>query len=93
MKNCNDYLRAELAQSPEVRVILALGAVAHAALLRACGLKTAQCRFAHAAEHALGGGRVLRRLLSLQPLQHADPQADVTAMFEAVVGRAVELAA
>src|SRR6202022_60101 len=38
IKACNDFLRAELAQSPEVRVILALGAIAHAAVLRASGL-------------------------------------------------------
>ena len=35
IKECNAYLEAELAQSPEVRVILALGAIAHAAVLRA----------------------------------------------------------
>src|ERR1700678_4753308 len=38
IKACNDFLRAELAQSREVRVILALGAIAHAAVLRALEL-------------------------------------------------------
>ena len=33
IKECNRYLQAELAQSPEVRVILALGAIAHHAVL------------------------------------------------------------
>ena len=52
IKKCNAYLEAELAQSPEVRVILALGAIAHAAVLRAHGLHGGRFQFAHAAEHA-----------------------------------------
>ena len=36
VKECNAYLRAELKQSAGARVILALGAIAHAAVLRAC---------------------------------------------------------
>src|SRR5260221_13846378 len=35
IKVCNDFLRAELDQSRDVRVILALGTIAHAAVLRA----------------------------------------------------------
>src|SRR5712671_3201418 len=38
IKVCNDFLRAELTLSHSARVILALGAIAHAAVLRACGL-------------------------------------------------------
>src|SRR5271154_3354669 len=38
IKACNEYLRAELAQSPDARVILALGAIAHGAVLRASDL-------------------------------------------------------
>src|SRR5271170_5985199 len=48
IKVCNDYLRAELAHSRSVRVILALGAIAHASVLRACDLKNGAHRFAHA---------------------------------------------
>jgi len=92
VKNCNDYLREELAQSPEVRVILALGAVAHAALLRASGLKSAQYRFAHAAEHALEGGRVLVDSYHCSRY-NTQTRRLTSAMFESVVGRAVELAA
>src|SRR6202046_2188188 len=39
IKACNDFLRAELEQSTEARVIMALGGVAHAAVLRACHLR------------------------------------------------------
>ena len=48
----NRYLAAELRQRPP-RVILALGSVAHQAVLMACGLKRASLKFAHHAVHAL----------------------------------------
>jgi uracil-DNA glycosylase family 4 len=59
IRTCNAYLAAELARADEVRVILALGLVAHKAVLMACGLKQAACAFAHGARHELPGGRVL----------------------------------
>ena len=88
IKECNRYLEAELAQSPEVRVILALGAIAHTAVLRAHGLRVGEYRFAHAAEHALPGGRVL--LDSYHCSRYNTQTRRLTAaMFEAVVERAV----
>jgi uracil-DNA glycosylase len=90
IKECNRYLEAELAQSPEVRVILALGAIGHIAVLRAHGLRVSQYRFAHAAEHALPGGRVL--LDSYHCSRYNTQTRRLTApMFEAVVERAVAL--
>ena len=56
---CNDFLRAELGGLPAATVVLALGAIAHGAVLRAQGLKASACKFAHGAEHRLPGGRVL----------------------------------
>src|ERR1700694_5576203 len=38
IKICNDYLRAELAASRTVRAVLALGGIAHQAVLKACDL-------------------------------------------------------
>lgn len=55
---CNRYLAAELASLPDVTV-LALGNVAHAAVLKALKLKAAAFKFAHAARHDLPDGRVL----------------------------------
>ena len=49
---CNRYLAAELRQAPP-RVILALGSVAHQAVLMACGLKRSSCSFNHHAVHEL----------------------------------------
>jgi uracil-DNA glycosylase family 4 len=59
IKTCNAYLSAELAVAPEVRVILALGLVAHKAVLMALGLKQSALTFAHGARHVLPDGRIL----------------------------------
>ncbi|HME39177.1 MAG TPA: uracil-DNA glycosylase [Steroidobacteraceae bacterium] len=91
IKLCNEFLRAELAQSGEARVILALGAIAHAAVLRACGLSSGAQRFAHAAEHPLGAGRVL---LDSYHCSRYNTQTRrlTTPMFESVIARARDLA-
>ena len=44
---CNRFLHAELAAMPQLRVILALGVVAHNAVLRACGVPLARRPFRH----------------------------------------------
>ena len=68
IRTCNHYLAAELQASPEVRVILALGLVAHKAVLMALGLKQSALVFGHGARHVLpphdfapagSGGRIL----------------------------------
>src|SRR5690606_1592421 len=59
IRNCNPFLRSELSQLRQLRVIVALGRIAHDATLAALGLKPAAFPFAHGAEHALGGTRVL----------------------------------
>lgn len=91
VKECNAYLRAELTQSKSTRVILALGAIAHAAVLRASDLAPAQNRFAHGAEHELGSGRVL---LDSYHCSRYNTQTRrlTTDMFEAIIERACELA-
>ncbi len=55
---CNRYLAAELAE-PNLRVILALGHLAHRAILRALGLVLRRHPFAHNARHGLDNGLVL----------------------------------
>lgn len=56
---CRPFLAAEIAAMPELRVILALGAIAHSSVLAALGMRKSAHRFAHGAVHALPGGRVL----------------------------------
>ena len=59
IKTCNQYLAAELATLKSVRAVLALGVVAHEAVLMASSLKRSAAKFAHAAEHELPDGRQL----------------------------------
>jgi uracil-DNA glycosylase family 4 len=56
---CRPYFEAQLAALPHVRVIIALGRIAHDAALRAMGERLAAHRFAHGAVHALPGNRYL----------------------------------
>jgi uracil-DNA glycosylase family 4 len=91
IRACNRYLRAELAQHSNTRVILALGTIAHAAVLRAYDLPARDRRFAHAAEHSLGANRLL--LDSYHCSRYNTQTRRLTpAMFESVVGRARALA-
>lgn len=59
VKICNIYLAQELAALPEKAAVLALGRIAHEAVLRAAGAKPADHVFAHRARHTLPGGRLL----------------------------------
>ncbi len=54
IRECNAFLRAELAGLREGAVVLALGKIAHDAVLRSLGVPLSKYRFAHAAEHAAG---------------------------------------
>jgi len=54
VRRCNPYLRAEIDALPKGAIILALGKIAHDAVLRARGEKLSTCRFAHGAWHELG---------------------------------------
>lgn len=59
IRQCNRFLAAEIDALPENLTILALGAVAHAAVLMALGLPPPRHRFAHGAVHDLERGRHL----------------------------------
>ena len=50
---CNRYLAAELAELTSVQAILALGVVAHDAVLKAVGQKRSAAKFGHGNEYAL----------------------------------------
>jgi uracil-DNA glycosylase len=56
---CRSFLAAEIAAMPKLRAMLALGAIAHDAVLAALGLRRARYRFVHGALHALPDGRLL----------------------------------
>ena len=56
---CRRFLAAEIASLPNLRVIVALGRVAHDAVLTALLLKSSRYKFAHGALHDLPGGMTL----------------------------------
>lgn len=91
VKNCNPYLQAELRSLGRGGVILALGLVAHNAVLRALGRIQSNHRFIHGAEHRLPGDRIL--LDSYHCSRYNTQTRRLTAeMFQSVVARARELA-
>lgn len=53
---CNRYLRIELESLPGAAVVVALGTIAHQAVLRAFELKRSHYRFGHGAHHRLPNG-------------------------------------
>lgn len=59
IRACNGFLAGEIAAMPRLRAALALGGVAHGAVLRALGLKPSAFRFAHGALHAPRPGLAL----------------------------------
>jgi uracil-DNA glycosylase len=89
IRQCNSYLRSELGLQPAA-VLLALGLIAHNAVLRALARKPSQYRFAHGAEHELGRGTVL--LDSYHCSRYNTQTRRLTDdMFSAVFARAVQL--
>jgi uracil-DNA glycosylase len=91
IKICNEYLRAELAASRTVRAVLALGSIAHQAVLKACDLPIKDFRFAHGAVHRLDSERLLVDSYHCSRY-NTQTRRLTTEMFEAVVGRAQALA-
>ncbi len=59
IRACNQFLSAELRGLPALRAVLALGVLAHAAVLQACGIPVSRIRFRHGAIHELPDGLLL----------------------------------
>jgi len=56
---CRPFLAATIAARSRVRVILALGKIAHDSTLAVFGLRPSKAKFAHGASHTLPDGRTL----------------------------------
>lgn len=91
IKTCNQYLAAELARLSSVTTVLALGTVAHDAVLIASGLKRSAAKFGHANEHELPGNR---RLVDSYHCSRYNTQTRrlTTDMFQRVLKRSATLA-
>jgi len=59
IRTCNQYLKNEIAELPLNTAIMALGGIAHDAVLMAVGMKKSAARFGHAATHQLASGHQL----------------------------------
>ena len=88
---CNRYLAAELAALTSVKAILALGVVAHDAVLKAVGEKRSSAKFGHGNEYRLPDGR---HLLDSYHCSRYNTQTRrlTTEMFRTVLKRAATLA-
>jgi len=80
---CRPFLAAEIVALPRLRAILALGAIAHHAVLAAKGLRRAAFPFSHGAFHELPGGLVLADSYHCSRL-NTNTGTLTTEMFEAV---------
>ncbi len=88
---CNRFLARELEALGPGRVVLALGRIAHDAVLRALGLRLSAHPFAHGAEHDLPGA--LRLIDSYHCSRYNTHTGRLTeAMFQQVMARARRLA-
>ena len=81
---CGRFLAAEMAASRGLKAILALGAIAHNAVLAASGLRRARYRFAHGAVHELPNGTVLADSYHCSRLNTNTGTLTIE-MFEAVI--------
>lgn len=87
---CRPYYEAALARLPNVRVLVALGQIAHGSAVRTSGGRLAAYRFGHLVEHMLPDGRIL--IDSYHCSRYNQNTGRLTpAMFEAVFARALDL--
>jgi uracil-DNA glycosylase len=89
IRRCNTYMAAEIAALPSIKVILALGRIAHDAVLIALGKRPGAYKFGHAAEFLIDG---LHLIDSYHCSRYNTQTRRLTPdMFRSVVSRAVEL--
>lgn len=90
VSTCRQYYEAALARLPNVRILVALGRIAHDNAVRVSGGKLSDYRFAHCAEHRLPDGRIL--IDSYHCSRYNQNTGRLTAeMFEAVFARALQI--
>ena len=81
---CNRFLAAELAAMPSLRIVLSLGVLSHAAMLRASALPASRLRFRHGEIHTLPDGLKLANSYHVSRYNTSTRRL-TTQMFEEVV--------
>ena len=92
IRTCRPFLEAPLAAMPNLRIVMALGQIAHQSAVKALGGKLPKARFGHAAEHRFPGG--VRLIDSYHCSRYNQNTRVLNAeMFEAVFERAIAMRA
>ena len=86
---CNNWLSQELNALPDDFVIIALGSIAHKAVIMGLGLKQSDYKFGHAAEHQIERGLLIDSYHCSR--YNTQTRRLTTPMFEAVFARARDL--
>ncbi|WP_439597641.1 uracil-DNA glycosylase [Falsiroseomonas sp.] len=89
---CNRFVVAERSAMPQLRVVLALGLVAHNAFLKSHRIPVARYKFAHGAQHVLPDGVVLADSYHVSRYNQNTGRL-TTEMFETAVERILPLIA
>jgi len=89
INTCNAFLTNELRQLPESSLVLALGGIAHRAVVKSLGGRQADFKFAHAALHDLGEFRLLDSYHCSR--YNTNTRRLTTDMFESIFAQAREL--
>ena len=89
INTCNSFLANELSQLPENSVVLALGGIAHRAIVKALGMRQVEFKFGHAAVHDLEQFQLLDSYHCSR--YNTNTRRLTPAMFEAVFAQARQL--
>jgi uracil-DNA glycosylase family 4 len=90
INQCNDYLRTELQAMPSGGLVIALGSIAHQAVIKALQLRQKEYHFSHAGEHRLSDSL---QLIDSYHCSRYNTQTRrlTTEMFQQIFHRAREL--
>ena len=90
IRTCRRFLQPELRALPKLKVVVALGQIAHQSAVKALGGKLPKLPFGHGAEHRLPSGVMLLDSYHCSRLNQNTGRLTAP-MFEAVFARAVAL--
>jgi uracil-DNA glycosylase family 4 len=89
INTCNSFLGNELQGLPDTSVVLALGGIAHRAIIKAFAMRQADYKFAHAAVHDLDSITLLDSYHCSR--YNTNTRRLTTEMFEGIFAQALEL--
>lgn len=88
IRTCRPFLDDQIAALPNLRVVVALGQIAHQSAVKVLGGRLPKAQFAHGAEHRMPDGRIL--IDSYHPSRYNQNTGRITdAMFQDVFAQAI----